>query len=568
MRSRLKWVLDLLCVAALLFAGITHWPTAELSIPQPAPEAPSWGTVRDALLDGPDAGEWARHMLAIQARDYQALDPHRMPTWSMLVNGLLPFEPDVVKAGHLSNHLLNLALGLVVFLVGRMAGHRWIGLGAGALAMLATHSLAVSLRFGVDGTVLTMVPLAVLGALLACRKWWLGVLAGIIAAYVTAAHFSTIPYFLPPLVLILIAGGKGTRWLAAASYLAGLSGALWYLAQVFPVPSAENLGISIANGIVPGYHGGGQVSSWAASYAVIQEGVPNAIQTSVSLLMQQIRPGWIPWYPALVLPWLGVVGFGLRRPKEEATNRWKAIWAQCDWPLGLTLLLCLAPLPVFAAAQAPFRYADNLLAPGALLLMRGAASVLYIGVAVMRRWLPTSTQAGPWLAALLGIGVFFSSYQHAAPFRNPLLPTQEELGYWQLSKALADHFPEGSGVACPIREALISSRLVYCPQRMCPETASEASFQHCLGVLKEQCPGDAPVGYVVTSAYLYDPNSPARRDMDQWVAEHWTPIEKITRHDFYADVYAIPRAEIPDLPGSPHGKPIAPPAPTLRPPAE
>jgi len=549
---RLNWVLDGLCVTALLYAGIVHWPTTEILVTAPAPDAPGWGTVRDALLDGPDAGEWARNMLAVHDGNHHALDPHRMPTWSMLVNALLYIEPDVVRAGHLSNHLLNLALGLIVFCIGRVAGHRWIGLGAGALSMLATHSLAVSLRFGVDGTVLALVPLAVLGALLACKKWWLGPVAGVLAAYTAAAHFSTLPYFLPPLILILLAGGDGTRWRAAAGYLIGLAGTIWYLGQVFPLPTVENLGISIANGIVPGYHGGGQVSSWAASVDVIQNGIPNAIQRSIALLMQQIRPSWIPWYPALILPWLGVLGFGLRKPEEAPTSGLRGVIAQSDWKLGLTLLLCLAPLPIFAAAQAPLRYADNLLAPGALLVVRGAVSAAHIGFAIANRWFPHKPQRRDWAAVLIGVVILSTSYQHAEPFRRVLRPTADELGYWQLGKVLSENFPPGSGVASPIREALIPNRLVYCPQRICPESASEEAYWSCLSMLKEQCPGDVPVGYVVTSAYLYDPNNPARGDMDQWIAERWTPIEKITRNQFYADVYAIPRDEIPDLDGPRH----------------
>ena len=198
------WWLDVVCVVALLAAGILHWPTGDVSLSVAGPEAPAWGTIRDALLDGPDAGEWARSMLALHDGRYDALEAHRLPSWQLLVNAVMVVESSVVRAGHLTNHLLNIVVGLSIFLIGRLWGHRWIGLGAGALAMLSGHALAVSLRFGVDAAVVALVPVAMVGAVAACRKWQFGILSGILAALATATHFSTLGYALPGLALILI----------------------------------------------------------------------------------------------------------------------------------------------------------------------------------------------------------------------------------------------------------------------------------------------------------------------------------------------------------------------------
>ncbi len=86
---RRSWWLDVVCVLALIGAGVMHWPTGEVSLSVPGPEAPAWGTMRDALLDGPDAGEWARSMLAFYDGNYHKLETHRLPSWVLLVNGVM-----------------------------------------------------------------------------------------------------------------------------------------------------------------------------------------------------------------------------------------------------------------------------------------------------------------------------------------------------------------------------------------------------------------------------------------------------------------------------------------------
>jgi hypothetical protein len=221
--------------------------------------------------------------------------------------------------------------------------------------------------------------------------------------------------------------------------------------------------------------------------------------------------------------------------------------ARCDLGLGLALLFCLAPLPVFAAAQAPLRYADNLSPVGAMLLARGLGSCVWVVWALLRKSLPSLHTLRPVFFAALGLGVLAGAVRDAEPARHPLYPSLDELAYWQLGQMLKDNFPEGSGVASPVREALVAGNLRFCPQRICPEEATEGAFWHCMGVLKEQCAGDGPVGYVVTDAKLYDPNAVARKDMDLWVAEKWSPVAEIELEGFHAKVFAIEREEIPSL---------------------
>ena len=422
--------------------------------------------------------------------------------------------------------------------------------------MLTVHALAVSLRFGVDAAVLPLVPLTILGAQLASRRWAWGLVSGTVAGLVTALHFSTIPYALPAFVFILIATKGQHRWLAAGAHLLGVALVLWSLSLVFPVSTLEGFKTAIANGIAPGYQGDGVVGSFDTAANVIAQGLPTALDRGVAQMMVQIRPSWLPWHLTLVLPWLGVLGVGLGGSAPHNTTGWfKRLLARTDLPLGIALLLCLAPVPVLAAAQAPLRYADNLLPVAALLLVRGGVSLLIMAgggvLAVLPRgpvWAPFHRIRARWVAAAAAVPIIASAIRDAAPARAPLLPTIEELGYWQLGQVLAETFPPGSGVASPIREALVPGRLDYCPQRICPIDPQEAAYWECLGIMVKECEGTAPIGYVITDADLYDPNARARRDMDDWVAAKWEPLAVIDETGFFASVYTIDRALIPALP--------------------
>lgn len=562
--------LDLICVVALIGAGVMHWPTGDVSLSVPGPEPPVWGTVRDALLDGPDAGEWARSMMAFHDGRYNQLETHRLPSWILVVNAVMSIEPSVVRAGHLANHLLNLLVGLGVFAIGRLWGHRWIGLGAGALAMLSGHALSVSLRFGVDAAVIALVPLAMVGAVLATRNWKFGLVSGLLAALATATHFSTLPYMLPALALILMAGEH--RFRAAAGHLLGFGVLLYGFTLVFPVTTWEGFQVAIANGISPGYQGQGRVSNWDNALEIMRSGMGTAIERSVAQMLVQIRPDWMPWQAATILPWLGVLGIGLKRSDSASTGvaDW---WKRTDLAMGLALLFCLAPLPVLAAASAPLRYADNLLPAGALLLVRGMASSLWMLLQLSR--IGARPNAHRVAMAALGSILLGGAISDAEPARRVLYPTLEEVGYWQLGQELSKHFSPGSGVASPVREALVEGNLQYCPQRICPDKATPEEFWKCLSVHALECDGEDPVGYVVTTADLYDPNAVARRDMDRWVAEQWTPVAVVDNPKFSAQIYAIPRSEIPELVekddrwnhpapvGPPGGGPVGPASPPL-----
>ncbi len=553
----LSVALDAVCLAVIVTLACWIWPTWETPLQSGVPQAPAWGTIRDALLDGPDAGEWARSIMAFQDGRLADMDPHRLPTWIFLVNGIMLVEEGVAEAGHLANHLLLAVLGIGVWLIGRFSTGRSVGLAAASLAMLGSHATESSLRFGVDMTVLALIPLSICSAQLACRHWKLGLLSGGVSGVVMATHLSALPYALPAGVLILLAAKPGYRARAAMVHALGVGVVLGTWSWLLPMATFEDLQVSIANGILPGYRGSGQVANWAETLSHVREGSLTAFNESISRLLIQVHPTWLPWKVSILMFWLGVIGPGLKQRDGDSLDE-TVLGVPLDWKLGVVLLLCLAPLPLLAAAQTPDRYANNLAPAGALLLARGAFSLLALVLHGLKRMHPIADRLRPGLFTALGLGIFVREVQTSTELTMAIQPTTVELGRWQLGQVLKEVFPAGTGVAVVVREPLVAGQHVRCPNHICPEEATEVAFEECLSYMKSECPGEETLAYVTLLASLQDPNSPARPAMDKWVSEKWDPIKTIRTPGFSASIYAIPREEIADYEEPPQEELLSP----------
>jgi hypothetical protein len=476
----------------------------------------------------------------------------------VLVNIVMAIESNVVLAGHLTNHILMVVAGLTVWLIGRLSTGRSLGLAAAALTMVNSHSTEAASRFGVDMAVIALIPLTILTAQLACRKGYLGLLAGAVAGAVMATHLSTLPYALPALLLIVLAGHPGQRRIAVPMYILGLGIALAAWRHFFVVGTFEDLQVSFANGIAPGYQGDGMVSSWAAAVAIIQAGATDAMSDAMQQLMLQIRPHWLPMGAAVVLFWTGVLGPGLGEisPDTSGQSR-RQVWRTFDWKIGLTLLACLAPLPLLAAAQAPERYGDNLAPVAAILLVRGGFSAVAFALWTLGYFRGVGVQFKGAVFAAIGIGIFSGELHHSGIFIKPQRPTKVELGRWKLGQSLKEHFPPNTGIAIVAREPIIAGHHERCPAHVCPEGSTESAFAQCLHMMNLDCIGDGPLAYVGIESELQDPNSPARGAMDEWVAKRWSPIDQVDMPGFAASIFAIPRSEIPEteLPSYLNGPP-------------
>jgi hypothetical protein len=568
-----RWLPELAPLLLLVVLLSLSWPRglplAGLDMAPP----PWWGGPRDQLLDGPDAGEWARNALLMAEGDLDALDHHRLPGWLLLLAGVMKVLPDVALAGHLSNRLLFGATALSLYAIGRLGGSRSVGLMAAGLALSAEHLAIASQRFGVDMAVAGGLSMAFALTLAATRWWGLGLLAGAAAGWATGLHYTTLPYTLPLIVLLLLRAGPGAlrKAGAVALFLAGAAAVIWGMLQVYPIPQWSRFLEDIANGVNPGYRGHGSVGSVEATLDRIRAGLPPALSAAPALATSMLElprvaallPGWGPF-----AAWIGVigVGLGLATPKRgepppvqapgSATpaGGWGAVLS--DMGVGVPLLLCLAPLPLLSAVDAPIRYGANLLPFVALLMARGVVGLVLLAERGLDLGLLRASGKLPlrrplrWPVGLLSFAVAVFCVENAvnsrARVREPHRLTDDEIGTLLLSGALREAFAPGQPVACPVREAVFMAGLRYCPDRVCPVTADERAYLQCLQVLNEECKGELDIGYVATTArHFYDPNATARPQMDAWVAAQWPPVSAVGFQRFTATVHKIPRSAAP-----------------------
>ena len=535
--------LDVACIGALIAVGVMAWPTGAMPGTPPTPEGtPAWATFHDLLLAGPDAGEWAVAALRLDEGRFEALDTHRMPTWTLLTAAMMRFQPDVVLAGHLVNHLLMLLLPVVLYGLARFSGGRGVGLTAGLWVAATPVLVESSRRYGVDPTVAFMIPMAMLAAAASARWWWLAPLGGAVAGLTMLSHYTTLAHAVPPLILVLLAGGRGWRRFAGtALFAAGTAALLWGVYQVYPELDPEGLARDVLEGIEKTEVEGGADRSAQVDdvKAKLSELGPGAAHDAIIRIWRAIRPSWMPWIACLVLPWLGALGLFLPTP-GGSRRLWGALGA---WPHGLALVLCLGPLPFLSAAGAEERYSHNLLPIVILLVARGAAVVpAALDAAVVRklRWWPAG-------AIMLVIGGWWgkTAWDAAQWSLQPKPALVQDVEGWKVGRVLKRHFERGGHVASPYREATAMAGREYCPLTACPFGSTLGSFRECLAIMNEECDGEGGLAYVVLKKTEFDERSDARKAMDTWVAETWDPVGTVKGRTLAAQVFEIPRDELP-----------------------
>lgn len=547
--------LDLAAVLAVLMVAVWFWPVDAQPSEVQLSGVPWWGSTRDLMLEGPDAGEWARNIRLLEQGRLAELDHHRLPSWMVMVAAVMKAGPDVVMAGHIVNRLLFAALGLACFGIGRLRGGRMVGLLAAALAMGLPHVLSSSQRFGIDMAVSAMIPVLMLSALATTRLFWLGLPTGLLAGLVAGLHYTTPPYLLPPLVLLLLQGqGWKGRLGAVLLYLVGAAVSVWLLLFIYPVPSWTMFLNDIANGISPAPPGGGSPAALDTALAGLRADLFGHAGTAVANAVHALRVATLPWAAQLALPWLGVLGLALLPPRSGSGSWARSLLLRTDLAAGLALLCCLAPLPVLTGVGAPERYGNNFLPIVAVLIARGAGSLFLTVDALVRagwqRW-----PRGPLLFLSL-LPFFWAALIARSGLRFMAPPQASEIGSMMLAEALGRRFPAGTGIASPMREPLVIADMEFCPLRVCPTEASEDHFQRCVRVMAQECAGEGPIGYVWASAsHFYDPNA-KRAEMDRWVAERWPVAEELRHGDFSAKIYLIDRPALREgedpLQGLPH----------------
>jgi hypothetical protein len=555
-----RWGWDVLSLALLLAVGLALLPAFGGGVREPPDRAilnaeplPCWATTDDLLLVGPDAGAWASAAIQVRRGAWDRLEIHRMPTFPLLVGGLLHLQPDVALAGHLLNHLLMLGLPLVIYGLGRAGGGRALGLAAGMLVIGLGPPIGASRMYGVDPTITFMVPTALLATVAARRWWWLAPAAGLITAVACVSHFTTFPMFLPPL-LFLVLGGPRPGWrrsVACLAFLGAGAALVWGLSRIFPFPGPLVLGQAISEGIDPGSAEVPARELSEGARVILQAGAGGALIRAARDSLSLVSPAWLPWGLAGALALLGVLGPGLGPPRPEAgrLRRARAL-PPLDLPLGLALLATLAPLPVLAAAGAPERYGCNLLPAVALLVVRG--------IFALPRWIGHGVRPprGRWLIGAFGLpmalAVVLGAWSNGQDARAQHLPGAEALPARQLGELIQAHFPPGGGAVCSLREAAAHAGRGSCPATPCPFEASESSFRTCLAIIAAECGGVGPVPYVVVEQVAGSPHQalagggggprrPAQVAFDAWLLGRYAPVATLETRQFRASVLALPR---------------------------
>ena len=101
-----------------------------------------WGTLSDALLYGPDAGNWAANVEAALAG--RTLDLYRMPVYTYLTAWMTRLFEDVVFAGHMVNHAASALVPVLAYLFGRATSGRAPAFAAAALTARPSSGAAGS----------------------------------------------------------------------------------------------------------------------------------------------------------------------------------------------------------------------------------------------------------------------------------------------------------------------------------------------------------------------------------------------------------------------------------------
>ena len=546
--------LDAALVALLLLAGWFAWSRgAAPGDPSLPPGTPAWAGFRDLLLDGPDAGRWAEQAIALGSGAFSRLDPHRLPTWTLLTVAVgRTWGLDVPLAGHLTNHLLQLGLGVLVYGLGRAARMGRGPAAAAALAVLLQPELrSGASRFQVDVAVSAAWP-AVLAAALAGGRSLLGAaLAGAVAALGFTTHFTTLPSVVPAVVALVGAAPPGRRLRALGAFTLPFVGIAWAIHRVLPPMPLSLLLSSVMAGMVPIDQAHAPVAepplqrvmdAVRLNGAVATTGVLRWLGASVS--GGRVAGGWI-----LALIGLGVLGPGLgARPESPPwwvqrvprAARLEVEWATRGLVAGGALSLALAPVPVLFLAGAPLRYAHTFLPLVLLLVFRGLAG---LGAAAGVAWgrLRADARGGAAFGAIIA-GLFAIGTLAGRPAPSLAAIDADAALMVEVGAAVRERYPPGSDVAAFVHEVSAAAGGLACPTPDCPTSTTDAAVARCVDTIRASCVGGAEsVPYAVVVTHPRDDRFVTRAALDAYVLARWTPFATFEDDTLSVSLVAVPR---------------------------
>lgn len=534
-----------LSIAGILGLCLIFWPQAPVPPGLALPQAPWWGGIGDMVLEGPDAAQWAENAQRMADGAFDQLDSHRMPSWLLVVAGLIRSGFTVVEAGHFVNRAMFIFAALGTYGLGRAIGGRATGIIAAVMVLGHTHLMLGTQRFGIDAAIEAMLPVAMTASFLVAIRWWLGLPVGLLVGWVIFLHHTTIPFVIPSLLLTLLMGQPGwKRWAGATALLVGVLAVVAGLSQFHPLPGLVEVERVVMEGARPGSTGVDGILAPASDLlADVQAKIVAALPLTASKLGFELSNRQIAGEYSLWLLALGVVS-----PLMSVRSGNVARRLAFNTAIGVVLLSCLAPLPVLSSIGAPPRYGNNLTGIAMVLVARGLVSTYVLGELALRYLVRL------WPLGVIPGAVATGFLYNAAKSPPPVPPLAETVvGFYQLGESLRSTFPMGAKVACPPAEALMQAGLRACLAGNCPVEANEPAIITCMQRIARSCPIDGDIGYVaLPGRQMYDPNSPGRPAMDAWIAARFQPVDSVQYSGFSAYIYRIPIMEIPVVqPASP-----------------
>ena len=522
-------------------AGVREVPDASLEM---AADLPSWwwrfGSIHDWILVGPDAGNWAANAQAWV--EGGALDPHRLPAYTVATAWMSAVFEDVVVAGHMVTHFVSALNCLLAYCLVRWVAGRGVALAVGLLCAYSPELVNNQLFYGVD-PLLQAMPL-----LLAMAAWhgmkdraWAVVAVGAASGVALGTHFLSL--FFPPVALgLLLFSAPGGARRAGALVLGCVVTAVTCKVMLWRYDGVD-LGFVVS--IYTAGVGGTPDLGAADSMGLVISRIGSAPGLAIQRGLRSLKVEGMPWLLLVGLFWLGVAGPGVRGHGETSWN----------WRSGFLLVAFLLPLVPLEAARAPDRYALYSRPFFFALVFRGAMSVgslLHAGV-----WKITGRALGPaWSWGLVPVAVLLAGYPQAYQARWNLRPPLEEgLHAREAAHELGVAFPDARSVVTTSQSIPFHAGLAACPRSQCSQGGRQALLS-CLSVISRECKGAGPIPYLLWRDRTAGVGDAANPDLDTWVQANGTQQAILRTQQGGLEIWSLDRQALAEsLAGNP-GSPV------------
>jgi len=557
------WPVDVVVVVGL---GLLAWPALmELCV---GPSSAAF------FLSGPDAGEWALNAQLVAEGAFDRVDQHRMPTFLLVLAAVFGLVDDIAWAGHLVSAVAWGLQPLALYALGRLVGGRLVGLLAGLLVLGAGMLVQEAALFGVDPLLSLLLPVAMTVALGSRRLQWPAALgAGAVAALACCTHLLALPYVIPAVILTLWPPASeappAMPLKRLAAFVVGFGAVVLLFELTFDLISPVAVIHAVSEGISKGTGAPSTSVLSDAAHQQLAQGQGEALRQATHIALSPFQSPNTPWVVGVLALWIGILGPGLRvtegLPKSPPSwairwlgrapvRRWRAVragwwgrlarwWGRLgpDLAVGLVLLSCLAPVPVLAAANSPFRYAITLLPFVALMLARGVAAVVHTPMV----WAPPRARLGWAVVVGLGVASWVGMDSHTRlshALSNLPTPTASARMGRVLSEVVKREFPGDGAVASPMREVPAYLGRAQCPRTTWYSTEVPDTVPNRLEHMRASCHGEGPIPFIWFPKAPYGMGDDA---MSQAVGLHaferWGERARLIEGELEAVVIAVPR---------------------------